>query len=167
MEGVAVRQVRRVVSVGAWAISIGSGIACASSGSQSASSSLAASAGPPEVTIPGVDRKQVVSELTSYMLANKYRVAKMEDYTAQFEQDGSMMTNLLVGSRYDPRTVYRVTFTMLDAPTGGVRVIADGALIGNPGSAFEKRYDMNSGKPGENMRTYLASLRSKLAPGAP
>jgi hypothetical protein len=167
MEGVVVRQVRRVVSVAVSAIAIGTGGACASSGGQSSSNSLAASAGPPEVTIPGVDRKQVVSELTSYMLANKYRVAKMEDYTAQFEQDGSTMMGLLGGTRADPHSVYRVTYTMVDVPAGGVRVIADAALIGSPGGASEKRYDMNSGRPGANMRSYLRSLREKLAPGAP
>src|SRR5690349_7936432 len=111
MEGVGVRQVRRVMGIAIAAIAASVSGGCASSGASSSSGQQMAatsSSGPPEVTIPGVDRKQVVSELTSYMLANKYRVAKMEDYTAQFEHDGSTMTNLLVGSRYDPRTVYRV-----------------------------------------------------------
>lgn len=86
---------------------------------------------PIEVIIPGAGKKQVVDLLADQMLQQGYRLGQVDDYHARFDSPSGY---------WDPDwgyTAFRITFTLLDTPSG-LRVRADmGTVHGRGGEAAE------------------------------
>lgn len=100
--------------------------------------------GKPEVIINKTNVKTVRNKVSEFMINYGYRPVRSDDMTAVFDKiinDGGMI-NLMMGSQYDMNPAARVTYTFLEQGKA-VRVIADIAVITNPGSGYERRNDYN------------------------
>jgi hypothetical protein len=121
----------------------------------------------PSITIPGASKKSVIDALSGRMTAQGFRIILIEDYRAQFEKEGGFWADMLFGSRYDSRTVWRVWFSLFDSPEG-VRIFADMGAVTNPGSAFERINEIRGGKNGAAMQEVLEAVKDETARiGAP
>lgn len=63
-----------------------------------------------------------------------------------------------------PGMRYRIAFTFLPQASG-TRVVADGALVSRPGTAFERPLAMNNGVPPERAQFVLDQIGAGLAAG--
>lgn len=116
----------------------------------------------PEVTIPGVTKKEVIDVLVSEMVASGAQVRQTNDYTAVFsKRDTSLGGALVYGSKYDSFPETRLTFNFVDT-SGGIRVFCNAAMITNPGSAFERVNDVTGGKTAHEMQGMLERLKATL-----
>ena len=100
--------------------------------------------GKPEVTIMTTEISAVKGLLVSEMLNRGYSITSESGNLVAFDRPvDNAFAAALLGSQYDRTPNARVTYSI--APLGSsTRVIADLAIITNPGSAFERRTDMNS-----------------------
>lgn len=115
-----------------------------------------------EVTIHGVQKTAVKDRLTSDMVNRGYLMTKSDDSLIAFDRAvDNFMVNALLSSRYDSTTNARVTYNLIQLDKD-VRVIADCAVITNPGSAFEKRTDMNGNPDTYKIQAMLDSLKNMI-----
>ena len=122
--------------------------------------------GKPEVTIFAADASLVKAEIINAMVNSGYNLSRDSAYQLVF--DKQLTTNftaqLLLGSNYDQVPAARVAY--LISPTNEkVRVVADMSIVTNPGSAFERRTDMNHSKDAADLQTALGKLKAKSEQG--
>jgi len=107
--------------------------------------------GRPEITINHVDRKTVTDRIVEIGVEAGYELKATTEYTLVFGKPRSDFTSsMMFGSRYDINTEERITFTII-ARDSSVKVTATCAMIGNPGSAFERKTDITTGKTAANL----------------
>lgn len=83
-------------------------------------------------------KKQVLAEILALCVEKGYQVKKSEEYLLVLgKADDSMASAVLFGSRYDATPEKRLTLTVVERD-GACRVMAQFAMVTNPGSAFER-----------------------------
>lgn len=117
--------------------------------------------GRPEITIPGVARKQVVDVLVADLLSHGLQVRKVDEYSAVFaKRDDSFGAAVVYGSRYNATPEARITFNFVEVG-GAVRVFCSAAMVTNPGSGHERINDVTVAQ-GQVIQDMLQRLRSKF-----
>ena len=96
------------------------------------------------------------------MLAKGYQVKNITDHMAVYRKMSSAGMAMLLGSRYDPIPEDRVSCTILESD-GGVRIVATVAVVTNPGSAFERIWDLSMGKQGHAFQAELEQFKALFA----
>jgi hypothetical protein len=118
--------------------------------------------GKPEVTIENTDSESVKQAVVNKMLDLGYTITSDTPYQISFDLPvESVMISLLAGSSYDAQPNARMAFTIAQT-RAGVRVIADVALITNPGSAFERRTVLNQHRASIQVQTMLEQLKADV-----
>lgn len=118
--------------------------------------------GKPEVTISTNDVGVVKAALVSEMIDRGYGITTEGDYRLVFDRPvDNLLVGVLLGSSYDSTPNARISYTLV--PTSGrVRVVADIAIITNPGSAFERRTEMNQHQDSLDVQKALDALKSAV-----
>ncbi len=129
----------------------------------------ATASGNVEVTISAPTADVVKAALVNEMVNRGYRITKDTPYEVVFDKPvENFAAQLLLGSRYDGVPNARISY-MIAATPPTVRVVADMAIITNPGSSFERRTPLNNGQDSMQVQTILDSIKTKLEapPAAP
>ena len=118
--------------------------------------------GKPEVTVSTNDVGAVKAALVSEMIDRGYGITSEGDHRLVFDRAAdSFLAGVLFGSSYDSTPNTRISYTLV--PTSdGVRVVADLAVVTNPGSAFEKRMEMNHHQDSVGVQRALDALKSRV-----
>ena len=74
---------------------------------------------------------------------------------------GNPLVAVLMGSKYDAQPNARVSYQIAQLGDD-VRVVADMAIITNPGSAFEQRMDVSAGADSPLIQAFLTSVATDL-----
>lgn len=102
--------------------------------------------GRPETLIHNTSADSVKSAIVNGMMSKGYRITRDTPYEIAFDKPvENIADQVLLGSKYDSQPSARVSYTLASVGAD-VRVIADMAIITNPGSAFERRTEMNNGQ---------------------
>lgn len=120
------------------------------------------------ITAPSAD--VVKSALVNEMVNRGYRITKDTPYEVAFDKPSdSVAAQLLFGSRYDGIPNARISYMIASTPPT-VRVVADLAIITNPGSAFEQRMPLNNSQESVQAQALLDAVKYKIEsppPAAP
>lgn len=125
-------------------------------------SQLQTASGKPEVTIFAADASLVKAEIINDMLNSGYVLSRDTAYQLVFDKrmETNFTAQLLLGSNYDQVPAARIAYVI--SPTNeNVRVIADMSIITNPGSAFERRMDMNHSKDATLVQQKLRTVKER------
>lgn len=118
--------------------------------------------GKPEVTVGTDDVGQVKAALVSEMVDRGYHITADSDYRLVFDRPvDNFLAGVLLGSSYDTTPNARIAYALVRRAEG-VRVVADIAIITNPGSAFEKRTEMNQSQESLGVQRALDALKSSF-----
>jgi hypothetical protein len=120
----------------------------------------------PEVRFAAIPKQAIIAEFETTLRADKFRLVEADDFHAVFEKNAGLGASLLVGSRYDPQAIYRVTITML---TVGDTTRLEGRqfVVGNAHSAFEHRIELDQKKHRRAMQSLLERVRDQIASNPP
>ncbi len=123
--------------------------------------------GKAEVTVEGVSPDQVKPFLVNEMLNRKYTISHDAPYLIGFDRPtDNVLVSALVGTSYEATPNVRVSYTLV--PVGhDTRVVADLAIIGNPGSAFERRHDINGGVDTPKYQIILDHIKMEAEQNGP
>jgi len=128
----------------------------------SAPGQLATASRHPEVTISQTTPDKVKSALVSKMIDKGYRITKDSPYELAFDHPmDNILATVLLGSKYDSEPNARVSYSIAQSGED-VRVVTDLAAITNPGSAFERRTDLNGSAEAAKVQAFLDGLRTEL-----
>lgn len=121
--------------------------------------------GKPEVTVAATP-ESIKPQLVSQMLSAGYRINRDTVYELSFDRPvDNLAVAVLMGSKYDAQPNSRISFSF--APIGGqTRIVADAAIITNPGSAFERRTPTNNGVDSQSIQQYLDRLKAETDPNS-
>lgn len=115
-----------------------------------------------EVMFAGFAPAVVKPAIAAQMINRGYNITRDTEYLMVFDKPiTNGMAAALLGSRYDGTPNARVSVTMLYAD-GDTRVIGDLAVITNPGSAFERRMDVNNSKDSLVIWEAISAARTSL-----
>jgi phosphotransacetylase len=104
---------------------------------------------------------RIIGQMTDW----QYTVSKDTPYMIAFDRPSQdLMTNVLMGSKYDSTPNFRITYTFIQTQPGSVRVVADCAIITNPGSAYERRASINNSKETMKIQAMLDRLAREFLP---
>lgn len=122
---------------------------------------LATRSGKPEILIESCTPKAASDAIVAYMSEKGFRMQQANDYLLVFSKaDERLGAQLLMGSEWNPTPDARVTYTL--APEGdGVRVFVAGEYVTNPGTGFERRSDMTTGKTAHDFQSLLERIRDR------
>jgi hypothetical protein len=127
----------------------------------------ATASGKPEVTIAEATPEKVKPVLVDKMLNSGFRITKDTPYELSFDKPvQNIAVAVLLGSKYDAQPNLRVSYTFAQLSTA-TRVVADVAIITNPGSAFEQRTDTNAGVDSHDIQILLETIRGDLDTSSP
>lgn len=115
----------------------------------------------PEVTIaaPAADVKPVmVNDLVNM---GYYPVQDTPMLLVMDRPVDNTAANLLMGSVYNPVAHARLAFTLTEKD-GSTRVVANMAIVTNPGSAYEKLAPMNNSVDSRNLQAWLNGLKARF-----
>jgi hypothetical protein len=117
--------------------------------------------GRPEVLIHNTNSESVKSAIVNRMLSDRYRITRDTPYEIAFDKAvENIAAQVLLGSEYDSQPNARISYTLASVGAD-VRVIADMAIITNPGSAFERRTEMNNGQDSPMVQTFLDGIKAE------
>jgi hypothetical protein len=120
--------------------------------------------GHPEVTVQNVAADKVKAALVNKMLNKGYRITRDTQFELAYDKPvENVMASVLLGSKYDSQPNARVAYSIAQVGKD-VRVVADLAVITNPGSAFERRTDLNRGVESPKVQTFLDDMASEVRP---
>ena len=106
----------------------------------------------------------VKSHLMNEMLSKGFSIISDTPNMVVFDrQSDNFAANLFFGTPYGGAPHYRVAFSMAEL-NGSTRVFADIALVGNAGSAFERRTDFNQGNDLQAVQMLLDRISIAAAP---
>jgi C-terminal processing protease CtpA/Prc len=126
----------------------------------------ATASGKPEVTISNSSPDKVKPVLVNKMINTGYRITKDTPYELTFDKPTqNFAVAALMGSKYDGVPNERVSYTFADVG-GSTRVVADVAIITNPGSAYERRTDLNGGAYNYDLQIMLDDVNASLDPNS-
>lgn len=118
--------------------------------------------GRPEVTIANTTPEKIKPVLVSEMANAGYRISKDTPYELAFDKPvQNLAMAALLGSEYDSQPNARITYTFAQIGKD-TRVIGDVAVITNPGSAFERRTELNNGVDAYDLQTGLQRLSAAM-----
>jgi hypothetical protein len=107
----------------------------------------------------------VKARLVNQMTDWHYTISKDTPYLISFDRPSEdLMANVLLGSKYDSTPNIRVTYTIMQMQSGSVRVVADFAVITNPGSGYERRTPINGSKDTMKFQEMLDRLAREFLP---
>jgi hypothetical protein len=122
-----------------------------------------AQSGRPEVTVQA-PATAIKSQLINEMLNRGFSVVSDSPYLVVFEKvSDNLGAMFLFGTRYGGAPHVRASFSIADL-NGSSRVVSDVALIGNAGTAFERRTDLNFGTDAAQAQEMLNLVASRSAP---
>lgn len=123
--------------------------------------------GKPEVTVSTSDVGAVKAALVSEMIDRGYNITTEGDFGMVFDRPvDNFLAGVLLGSSYDTTPNARIAYTLVPK-SDGVRVVADIAVITNPGSAFEKRTEMNQSQSSLGVQEALDALKLRVEASRP
>lgn len=73
----------------------------------------------------------------------------------------NILASALLGSRYDSQPNARITY-MFSKFSSSIRVVADMAVITNPGSAFERRTPFNNNQDSLSIQQMMLNIKLML-----
>lgn len=115
-----------------------------------------------EVAITGSTPEAVKAGLVNEMVNHGYRITKDTSYEIAFDRPtDNIAASVLLGSKYDAQPNARVSYFITPTPPI-VRVVADIAIITNPGSSFERRTEMNGSQDSVQVQALLDRLKTSL-----
>ena len=121
--------------------------------------------GRPEVTIATTNVGAVKGALISEMVNRGYSITRESDFLVGFDRPiDNVWAAALLGSRYDSTPNARVSYTIARIQDA-IRVVADLAIITNPGSAFERQTDMNANKDSRMIQGLMDRVKSNVEAG--
>jgi hypothetical protein len=128
----------------------------------------ATGSGKVEVAINGAAPEAIKAALVNKMLNSGYRITKDTAYEIAFDRPtDNIAVAVLLGSKYDAQPNARVSYFIASTPPL-VRVVADIAIITNPGSGFEQRTEMNGSQDSVRVQALLDEIKASLeAPPPP
>lgn len=116
--------------------------------------------GRPEVTISGRSSAWAKDRLTNEMLNRGYTVTMDSGSTVAFDRaSNNALANAFFGSGYDGVPNARITYSIVQIG-GDTRIVADMAVITNPGSAFERRTPMNNNQDSTEIQELLNRIKA-------
>lgn len=125
---------------------------------QSTAARTSTASGRPEVTISGKPLPAIKGALLSRMLDNGYRVTRDDASTLTVEKEASgVLAPLLLSTPAGGSPNVRIVYTFAEIGWA-TRVVADMAIISNPGTTFEKRIDMSQSSEAPKVQGYLDSV---------
>lgn len=121
----------------------------------------ATASGKPEMTV-AAPADLVKPVIVGKMLSRGYRITRDTQYELSFDKPtDNIAVAVLLGSKYDSQPNARVSYSF--APIGGeTRVVADMAIITNPGSAFERRTDVNGSADSPIIQGLLNDVKADM-----
>ena len=120
---------------------------------------LPTQSGRPEVTIIGVDKKQIKDAIVNACLSGGFTIKSTDDYTVICaKRNESFDAVLIYGTRAGGAPEGRVTFTLVDVPND-VRVFGWETLVVNPNTAFE---NVNDATNPNQAQEALENLKSQF-----
>ena len=120
----------------------------------------ATQSGLPEATIDAPLEEVRAAIINNYIGAWTMTRETPSMVTVETQVQNVMMAALL-GSRMNPYPNQRLTFTMTQSPNG-TRVVANHAIVTNPGTGFESQTAMNNGLDSQNVQRVLNRLKTNL-----
>jgi hypothetical protein len=118
--------------------------------------------GKPEVTISNTTQDIVKPLVVNRMLSAGYRITRDTQFELAFDAPvQNVAAQVLLGSKYDSQPNARVSYSFASTGTG-LRVVADIAIITNPGSGFERRTEMNQSADSPLIQNMLDAVRSEV-----
>ena len=121
--------------------------------------------GRPEVTIATTNVGAVKGALISEMVNRGYSITRESDFLVAFDRPiDNVWAAALLGSRYDSTPNARVSYTIARIQDA-IRVVADLAIITNPGSAFERQTNMNANEDSRKIQGLLDRVKSNVDAG--
>ncbi|MBC6436935.1 MAG: hypothetical protein GDA52_02075 [Rhodobacteraceae bacterium] len=104
----------------------------------------------------------VKSALVDRMINRGYNLTRDNQFTVAFDRPvENIFAAALLGSRYDSTPNARISYTIVEN-AGATRVVADMAIITNPGSAFERRTPMNTSQDSLGIQRILNDLKRTI-----
>lgn len=130
--------------------------------------SHATASGKVEVVINGTTPEATKAALVNEMVNHGYRITKDTPFETAFDRPtDNIAAAVLLGSKYDAQPNARVSYFITPTPPT-VRVVADIAIITNPGSGFERRTEMNASQDSVQLQALLDQIKVLLeTPAAP
>ena len=123
--------------------------------------------GKPEATISNASPEKVKPALVDQMINAGFRITKDTPYELSFDKPvQNLAVAVLMGSKYDAQPNERVSYTFANLG-GSTRVIGDVAIITNPGSAFERRMEVNGGVDSHDLQVLLDKVSADIDPNSP
>lgn len=116
--------------------------------------------GRPEITTNApLDR--IKPELVSAMMNRGYSMRSDSGMVMVTEKRLPDAAGISYGGRYDPIPSGRITFTFLQA-SAQIRLIADMAIVTNPGSAYESQKSANHTQDARVIQQFLEDLKTRI-----
>jgi SPOR domain len=123
--------------------------------------------GRPEVTVHQVPADRVKAAIVNEMIDMGYRITKDSQFEIAFDRPtDNPVAAVLFGSKYDAQPNARISYSIAQMGND-VRVVADMAIITNPGSGFEQRTDVSDGADSPKIQEFLDGMARSLAPQPP
>lgn len=126
---------------------------------------LKTASGRPEVVIENVSRRQVFDFAVAEGSRNGFEIRDVSEYHLVMgkRDQKNIGAAMLFGSQYDTIPEIRLTFTAVEQPSG-VMLRANGSVITNPGSAFERQTDLSTGTGAHELQAMLERIRNNFNP---
>ena len=116
--------------------------------------------GRPEI-MTSTPLEKLKPELVSAMMNRGYSMRSDSGMVMMMEKRLPDAYGISHGSRYDPIPAGRITFTFLQS-SAQVRLIADLAIVTNPGSAYESQKSANTTQDARVIQQFLEDLKTRI-----
>lgn len=121
---------------------------------------LGTASGRPEITT-NVSMDRLKPELMAAMMNRGYSMHRDSGVSLSMEKPLTGMAAAFFGSRYDPNPAARITFTFIQS-TDQLRLIADMAMVTNPGSGYERLTPANRSQDARIIQSFLEDLKARI-----
>lgn len=122
--------------------------------------------GKPEVFIASSDVDEIKGRIASHMMNAGYSITRDTAYQFAFDRPvDNFWVSAFFGSRYDSQPNARISYSFA-VISGGTRVVADVAIITNPGSAFERRTAANQNRDTLQVQELLDAVKADVEAAA-
>lgn len=109
----------------------------------------------------------VKAAVINAMVNQRYRISKDTAFELAFDKPtDNLLAAAFLGSRYDSTPNTRISYFLAPTPPS-VRVVADFAIITNPGSSYERRTDFNRSEDTAQVQALLDGVKAQLETRAP
>lgn len=120
-----------------------------------------------EISAPGVSAQALKGQIINEMFNRGFSILNDTPNLVVFDKvNNNFAATLFFGTPYGGAPHYRVTVSLAEIG-GSTRAFSDIALIGNAGTAFERRTDFNQGNDLSEMQGILNVAAMRSGPVAP